>query len=843
MTIETGTLRIKFQTNKKGNIQRKDIEVSTQNSTSYKFKEIPDNKKLPEIQISLALLQAIMDNAEVGKKRWDVEFEVDDQGSISKFREQGTEWDREEIKPEIKLPERNRPQESQKKADADSFHNPYNFVPALPRDEVKGELGDRPPVGHGRYLPEHWSGRISVKLTTVTPLLIPDAAEMTEDNDHKTYPVRLGADGKPYLPATSLKGMLRSAYEAITNSRLAVLDKHDERLAYRMPANVGLEMVPARIQNGKIHLYPGTSEIGDDGQPKKRNPMYAAWLPRYDRNGTGYRFEVRYPDGELPEHGDRVKFWAEKYQKSRNGTPMFTYWQVRSVVRHTDNLGDRPEESQGNGNHQPVGNSIKKFEGYVYINNKNIGTKHDERIFITSEPSISVDLTSELTQKWEELIKNYQETHKDEIKKGMQGPLVTKPKRRQDPPVVTAKWSRHIIAGEAERKLTDGTLCYAHVEHDENDYIVKDLYPVMITRGLYEMSPTSQLSQTLKPAITAEQLSPADRVFGWVNQNNRKPKNKNSKNNAYKGQLRVHSIECTTPIEQAVNNDLGELGLPLAILGEPKPAQTRFYAAQDKKGTPVPDETEKDYGYESKERGLRGRKVYPHHGALPDDYWSKPTEARNQDYRRPSGEKERDSQNKSITDWVNPDTEFSFDIDLINLSAVELGALLWLLNQSENAYHRLGGGKPLGFGSVRLEITKTDLHSGEDWQKFYGSLLSVKLSEFNRDELVKAYTSAVELAYNFSFEKVPFITAFCRSTKGFEDGLPTHYPRLKKEIDADGKNYEWFTQNEAGDRLSLPSLVDGGSLPLNPRQEEKKTNTPVWQRPKASSAANKKPNK
>jgi hypothetical protein len=105
------------------------------------------------------------------------------------------------------------------------FHNPYNFVPSLPRDDVAGDLGDRNPLkigmGHGVYQRDRWSGRISVKLTTKTPLLIPDIFD-SEVDAHKTFPLRLGADGKPYLPPTSIKGMLRSAYEAVTNSRLGL---------------------------------------------------------------------------------------------------------------------------------------------------------------------------------------------------------------------------------------------------------------------------------------------------------------------------------------------------------------------------------------------------------------------------------------------------------------------------------------------------------------------------------------------------------------------------------------------------------------------------------------------
>ncbi|MFM7367800.1 MAG: RAMP superfamily CRISPR-associated protein, partial [Sphaerospermopsis kisseleviana] len=109
------------------------------------------------------------------------------------------------------------------------------------------ELGDRPPCGHDSYLDNHWSGRISVTLTTVTPLLIPDAANLTEDgNRHKTYPLRLDADGKPYLPPTSIKGMLRSAYEAVTNSRLSIFVKHKDRLAFRMSTKN--DFIPARVE-------------------------------------------------------------------------------------------------------------------------------------------------------------------------------------------------------------------------------------------------------------------------------------------------------------------------------------------------------------------------------------------------------------------------------------------------------------------------------------------------------------------------------------------------------------------------------------------------------------------
>ena len=98
-----------------------------------------------------------------------------------------------------------------------AFHNPYNFVLALPRGEVCGELGDREPVGHHAYHADRISGVARVRMTVVTPLLLPDAAKRIDyDEDqpalgikkgHKSFPVRVDADGKPYVPPTSIKGM------------------------------------------------------------------------------------------------------------------------------------------------------------------------------------------------------------------------------------------------------------------------------------------------------------------------------------------------------------------------------------------------------------------------------------------------------------------------------------------------------------------------------------------------------------------------------------------------------------------------------------------------------------
>ncbi|AFZ11529.1 protein of unknown function DUF324 [Crinalium epipsammum PCC 9333] len=665
------------------------------------------------------------------------------------------------------------------------FHNPYNFIPAPPRKTDHPTLGDSRPVGHGCYHNNYWSGKITVTLTTVTPLLIPDAANLEKDDKgHKTYPVRVGVDGKPYLPPTSIKGMLRSAYEAVTNSRFGIFEKHNDRLAYRMEAKV--TNVPARVERqGEslvLRIMEESSLLGN-----------AAKLPRYQKPGSppdkGERTAALKYDqsNQLPQHGDAV--WV---QINITG-------EVTRIIRR-------------NGNSSP-GNNWKK--GWVCVTGANINGKKYERVFIEDNNNLKINVTEPIKALWRELITNYQETHiKDVEKRRDRNP----PQSPQDylghKPGDTA-WSRHIYT-ESEKELREGTLCYVELQGNQ----VTGLMPVTISRRLYNIAPEKLLDLSLHPATDMSQLSPADRVFGWVNQKGK---------GAYKGNLRISTVQCNT--DDAIE-PFSEPGVPLAILGQPKPQQARFYVAQDPKGTPLAANTGKQSGYLSN-YGLRGRKVYPHHQDLPSNYWDNPTQDRTQiennhhfqEYRRPKlrNVEQRDDQNRSILGWVKPSVQFSFEIDVTNLSDVELGALVWLLSLSENYHHHLGGGKPLGFGSVHLVINwqQSDLRQGQDWQQFYSDLLSNDNAKNEQARFtVETFKQQLTAAYSSGnqFDQIPFIKAFCVAAQGFTDGNPIHYPRLTPELNPNGEAFKWFVENERtnGLKMSLPELASDRGLPFKP---------------------------
>src|SRR5262249_10344629 len=139
-------------------------------------------------------------------------------------------------------------------------------------------------------------------------------------------------------------------------------------------------------------------------------------------------------------------------------------------------------------------------------------------------------------------------------------------------------------------------------------------------------------------ATGLKELSPADRVFGWVSQ---------SGQGAYRGNVRVGPVICESSPADAVERFPGD-GLPLAILGQPKEQQARFYVAASQQGEAQADDISKEEAGYQHGKGLRGRKVYLHYAGLPEGHW-------------------RDNQNRSILGWVNEGTSFSFDLHVTNL--------------------------------------------------------------------------------------------------------------------------------------------------------------------------------
>ena len=214
-------------------------------------------------------------------------------------------------------------------------------------------------------------------------------------------------------------------------------------------------------------------------------------------------------------------------------------------------------------------------------------------------------------------------------------------------------------------------------------------------------------------------------------------------------------------------------------------------------------------GYDNQENVLRGRKLYRQQGHSGDsEYWA----SNGREYRTT----EKSDQNRTVEGALLPGAKFEFTVHFSNLAPIELGALLWTLEMNGAQYHRLGFGKPLGFGSVKLSIA--DLFVIDAVQR-YANLSEIKEDTISSDmqaQWLSQFKLAMGRAYEGEFDKQAHIKDLLALLSDPQPNLPIHYPRTDVKPVEQGKNFEWFMGNnrnrDARFALEMPGEERG--LPL-----------------------------
>lgn len=222
------------------------------------------------------------------------------------------------------------------------------------------------------------------------------------------------------------------------------------------------------------------------------------------------------------------------------------------------------------------------------------------------------------------------------------------------------------------------------------------------------------------------------------------------------------------------------------ILQEPHASCIRHYVRQDlSMNTKDRKKDDKVSNYDESESLLAGRKYYWHR-SLDDG-----TEARKQS-----------NDNKKIVSVIHPlkaGAKAVFEIHVDRLTETELGALFEALElpqeEGNRHYHKLGGAKPYGFGTVKITVQEACV---QDVAERYSSLRArldgnddskldaVKRQEFREkfkkyisDETGKAYST---LDFNRALEAM---TAWDRRP----ENRKTRYMGLKSEGDSGPANF------------------------------------------------------
>ncbi|MBR0141226.1 MAG: hypothetical protein IJM19_03145 [Ruminococcus sp.] len=132
------------------------------------------------------------------------------------------------------------------------FINPYNFVNQT--DEVDRDIPEK----------GNLTGKISCTITVKTPLCIPDAEKKFPDTDfigtneynrHYVYDFYRVGD-VPTITGSRLKGVIRSYYEALSNSCFSVNNNNIMSARHSFPRNAGL----IKYDENGWHLYPAVKK-------------------------------------------------------------------------------------------------------------------------------------------------------------------------------------------------------------------------------------------------------------------------------------------------------------------------------------------------------------------------------------------------------------------------------------------------------------------------------------------------------------------------------------------------------------------------------------------------------
>jgi len=640
------------------------------------------------------------------------------------------------------------------------FINPYNFV----RVE-KPKVGDRFSYSKNfeKYHEKTYTGKLHCTLKNISQLFIPDTTTKKEDSgensikDHWHYEF-LKQDGKPIIPATSIKGMVRCVFETITNSCFSQFSQEIERVSFR-----GKPLVP---KAGIILSLPDDTNNGEILECED------AWVDKYNfRNNHYHSFTVdKIPDGIY--NGDAVEF---NYENTRHRYRKFP-------IRHAKDYNATSFSSKG----------------FIKMTGKNFFKKHDERIFyhevFNTQPELKrVKNSNEIA----EAILN-----KPSLKSLKDVNIIVYnllEKQKYDSIQKKQLDSDKAYLCSNSPSSGDGRTAYYHKElqvgdliyFEENGRNAINISYVSVPKKAFNKNPYDLLrefSPALLPCHNIAKLCPACNIFGATDLQN------GDKKVSIAGKVRF-----TNAISDRVYNDSDYKICTLKILGSPHDTATNFYLIDYDNSNSQYDNSDvvqktEGQGYDKNPIPvLRGRKFYWHHcdenTPLNKSHYDNGTDKSNQN---------------ATVQLLKEDAEFSFDVFYENLTEKELMYLIWSLQLEKGMYHKLGHGKPLGLGSVNITINKDESYY-LDLHNYYTDIKSDGKKNIDFENLEKLFdTDSVKSSINYQ-DLIKILKP-----------LPAIFKELKypKAVAIKGKNtgeslgFEWFMNNNEQQLKTIEEIVN-----------------------------------
>ena len=699
------------------------------------------------------------------------------------------------------------------------FINPYNFIAIEGKNP---ERVDKLEEGLNKGQSDLKTGVITYKLTTKTPLFIPntssdrafpyvnEAQEKDDpDKEHKfqdffSY-TDLSHTNKPYteenaerldfkkdvyepvIPGSEVRGMIRSVYETLTNSCFSVMDEEN--------------VISKRT---KEYFKPGLLERQEDGSYR----LYYVDDYLY-RDSTD--FAIKFNNNQnWPQEIRGLKDCSEVFFKADDRTAVITGrdGQEKTVsikpivtkisIDKTENAMKKgylikgeagPEISPKEGdsrccakycaNYRKKDDEKHRCEGYVAEGNP-------EKCYLAEKHCAHVFKKKKLVKVGEEELQISQ----DEVNE--LGKVIEAYQKKEEGRYAEYQRAYNQFLNQ-ERNIIP--VYYSLLEFTDSNLLRRTmLSPACITREVYRNMPATALQEYKKCGHKENKgkgVCPACRLFGMIGASeffDSKTPVKALGSKIRFADLRIREKK-NYGKDEIPYKEYYEANLEtLEELASPHPSNSEFYLKK-------PDENAifwtYDYyivdngkgpivkEYEADPTQIRGRKFYWNKKSYEVRGEQKLKIERNEQEIENPQYVHRTNRNKTVR-LLKKDVSFEGKLYFENITKTQLEQLLYILKFTSDGKHgfKLGSGKPLGLGSVQLEVTGTEVRT--------------------YDASKKAYSCNSFIATETEYENLGFIEGVKKSfeiiTKYLEqeDGL-IHYPCVTGEIGEEG--FKWFQSN------------------------------------------------
>lgn len=566
-------------------------------------------------------------------------------------------------------------------------------------------------IGHEKFHDEYTSvdgkkeklisGKITCKLETRTPLVIPDTEKkdvfglMVTNPKHESYRF-FHINNEIMIPGSEIRGMISSVYEAITNSCFRILDEK-RYLSWRMKPDkdtlkifiAGMvkkengQLIVVEVEKVRLPLYDDinvtkgiTSESYSPEEQKRLEKsiekttccnLKIAYTA--EKNRTWLLQSAEDDRKKILSGKKEVKFKIKKLNKYDSIAILDTNGDKTGFIKFTgpNNANISNKELPNNGvkdswnvwelntlldsdPRKRVSNKQEYFRPHLVFvkdNYEYIISKRCERVFYSENSNKSLPIPKKVQDDYKRILSEYRE-NSEQIDKNF----------------------CTIFHSDAIR---EGDLVYFR-KNEKNE--VDAIIPVNISRTVAKNQLGKKIPENLRPcvhnwledwnpepefdkrlfSIHPDGLCPACRLFGTTH---------------YKGRVRFGFANLVNKPNWLVGGEGVSGGcVTLPLLERPRPT----------------------WSIPSDEFGVPGRKFYVHHNG-----WREIKE--NQD-------KIPKTENNRTVEPLDAGNEFAFDVFFENLKPWELGILLYSLELEPGMGHKLGMGKPLGFGSVKIDVDR-----------------------------------------------------------------------------------------------------------------------------------------